>query len=156
MTQVLKCQIMLKFSNMNESKLKKKVQVVVIAESCVLLFEFNNEIPNNYVGWQNITGAVEEDESFLEAAMRELAEEAGIESEVIDLKTKYEFFDRWSNQCVEQVFLCSLKVIPPVVLNEEHLNCKWVPLEEVLPHDYTFPNNFEAFLKAKSFIEQKS
>jgi 8-oxo-dGTP pyrophosphatase MutT (NUDIX family) len=156
MTQVLKCQIMLKFSNMNESNLKKKVQVVVIAESCVLLFEFNNEIPNNYVGWQNITGAVEGDESFLEAAMRELAEEAGIESEVIDLKTKYEFFDRWKNQCVEQVYLCSLKTIPTVVLNEEHLNCKWVPLEDVKSHDYTFPSNFEAFLKAKSFIEQKS
>lgn len=156
MTQVLKCQIMLKFTNMNESNLVKKVQVVVISESCVLLFEFNNEIPNNYVGWQNITGAVERDESFLEAARRELAEEAGIESEVIDLQTKYEFFDRWKNQCVEHVYLCSLKTIPHVVLNEEHLNCKWVPLEDVQLHNYTFPSNFDAFLKAKSFIEQKS
>jgi 8-oxo-dGTP pyrophosphatase MutT (NUDIX family) len=147
---------MLKFSNMNETNLKKKVQVVVIAESCLLLFEFNNEIPNNYVGWQNITGAVEGDESFVEAAMRELAEEAGIENDVIDLQMKYEFFDRWKNQCVEQVYLCLLKTIPPVVLNEEHLNFKWVPLENVKPHDFTFSSNFEAFLKAKSFIKQKS
>ena len=44
---------------MNDQDLKKKVQVVVIADNHLLLFEFNNQIPNNYVGFQNITGGVE-------------------------------------------------------------------------------------------------
>ena len=143
-----------KIKDMNKP-LKKKVQVVVIAESCVLLFEFNNEIPNNYVGFQNITGAVEGDESFYEAAVRELTEEAGISAEVTELKSQFEFLDRWKNECVEKVFLCHLSSIPKIILNEEHLNYKWVPVEDVKVHDYTFPTNFEAFMKAKQFIEQE-
>lgn len=143
-----------KINSMNKP-LKKKVQVVVIAESCLLLFEFNNEIPNNYVGFQNITGAVEGEESYFEAAVRELSEEAGITSEVIDINLQFEFFDRWQSQCVEKIFLCHLPSIPEVILNEEHLNFKWMPIEDVKAHDYTFPSNFEAFLKAKAFIEQQ-
>lgn len=147
---------MLKFWNMNDQDLKKKVQVVVIADHHLLLFEFNNQIPNNYVGFQNITGAVEGDESFEEAAIRELSEEAGIHAPVIDLNVQFEFFDRWKKQCVEKVYLCHLKERPEIVLNEEHLFCKWVPLFAVDPKDYTFPTNYEAYLKAKSFLEVKA
>ena len=156
MTQILKCQTMLKFINMNEKILKKKVQVVVIAESSLLLFEFNNQLPNNYVGFQNITGSVEGDESYLEAAERELVEEAGIHSSVIDLNLEFTFFDRWKNNCVEKVYLCYLDKKPSITLNEEHLYYKWVPLSEVQLNDYTFPTNFEAFLAAKKYTFEKN
>ena len=79
---------------MNDEILKKKVQVVIIAEESLLLFEFNNQIPNNYIGFQNITGSVDGDESFEEAAIRELAEEAGVDSSVIDINKEFSFFDR--------------------------------------------------------------
>ncbi len=140
---------------MNDQDLKKKVQVVLIADNHLLLFEFNNQIPNNYVGFQNITGGVEGDESYEEAAKRELWEEAGLTAEVIDINLKYEFFDRWKKQCVEQVYLCHLEQRPEITLNEEHLFCKWVPLNEVNPKDYTFPTNYEAFLMAKKYLESK-
>lgn len=149
MTQILKSQIMLKFLNMNDQSIKKKVQVVVIAKEQLLLFEFNQNIPNNYVGFQNITGGVEGEESFYEAAKRELMEEAGINSEVVVVDLEFKFFDRWKKDCVEKVYACILKDIPEVVLNEEHLFSKWVPINEVLASDYTFPTNFEAFLAVK-------
>ena len=137
---------------MNAETLKKKVQVVVIAESGLLLFEFNNQIPNNYVGFQNITGAVEGDESFIEAAIRELDEEAGVNSTVIDINKEFTFFDRWKKNCLEKVYLCYLPQKPDVTLNEEHLFYKWVPIEDVKVSDYTFPTNFEAFLAAKKYV----
>lgn len=137
---------------MNAETLKKKVQVVVIAESGLLLFEFNNQIPNNYVGFQNITGAVEGDESFIEAAIRELDEEAGVNSTVIDINKEFTFFDRWKKNCLEKVYLCYLAKKPSITLNEEHLFYKWVPIEDVKASDYTFPTNFEAFLAAKKYV----
>lgn len=140
---------------MNEQTLKKKVQVVVIADAQLLLFEFNNQIPNNYVGFQNITGSVEGMESFYEAAIRELHEEAGIHAPVIDINVEFRFHDRWKENCIEKVYLCHLEKKPEVILNEEHLFFKWVPIQEVKVTDYTFPTNFEAFLEAKNFLEDK-
>lgn len=140
---------------MNEQTLKKKVQVVVIADAHLLLFEFNNQIPNNYVGFQNITGSVEGVESFHEAAIRELHEEAGIHAPVIDINIEFRFHDRWKENCIEKVYLCHLEKKPEVILNEEHLFFKWVPIQAVKMEDYTFPTNFEAFLEAKNFIQDK-
>ncbi len=137
---------------MKEETLKKKVQVVIIAEMSLLLFEFNNQIPNNYVGFQNITGSVEGDESFIEAAIRELDEEAGIKSTVIDINKEFTFFDRWKKNCLEKVYLCFLTKKPEITLNEEHLFYKWVPLSDVNAHDYTFPTNFEAFEACKNYV----
>ncbi len=137
---------------MNDQDLKKKVQVVVIADNHLLLLEFNNQIPNNYVGFQNITGSVEGEESFLEGAQRELTEEAGIHAPVIDINFQHEFFDRWKKQCIERVYLCHLKTKPEIILNEEHLFFKWVPIEKVTPADYTFPSNFEAFLACRNYV----
>jgi 8-oxo-dGTP pyrophosphatase MutT (NUDIX family) len=140
---------------MNNETLKKKVQVVIIAEEGLLLFEFNNQIPNNYAGFQNITGSVEGDESFEEAAIRELAEEAGIDSAVIDISKEFSFFDRWKKHCVEKVYLCYLNKKPEIVLNEEHLFCKWVPINDVVITDFTFPTNFEAFEVCKKYVQEK-
>lgn len=137
---------------MNEETLKKKVQVVIIADNTLLLFEFNDQIPNNYAGFQNITGSVEGKESFEEAALRELAEEAGINSQVIDVHKEFTFYDRWKKDCLEKVYLCHLSKKPEIVLNEEHLFYKWVPIQDVQEKDYTFPTNFEAFLAAKEFL----
>ena len=137
---------------MNAETLKKKVQVVIIAEMSVLLFEFNNQIPNNYKGFQNITGAVEGEESFIEAANRELLEEAGIHSVVFDLDLEFTFYDRWKKNCLEKVYLCYLPIKPLITLNEEHLFYKWVPIKDVVVNDYTFPNNFNAFLSAKKYV----
>lgn len=140
---------------MNDQSLKKKVQVIVMAEGEVLLFEFNDKIPGNYKGYQNITGGVEGDESFYEAAKRELVEEAGIVSEVIELDLKFEFFDRWKKNCLEKVFLCNLSKKPEIVLNEEHEFCKWVPASLIKETDYTFSTNYQVYLSALNYLEKK-
>ena len=65
MTQTLKCQIMLKFKNMRDKKIKKKVQVVVFSmdfdlglnSAQVLLLEFNSKNSQGPIGFQNITGS---------------------------------------------------------------------------------------------------
>lgn len=140
---------------MNDEILKKKVQVVIIAEESLLLFEFNNQIPNNYVGFQNITGSVDGDESFEEAAIRELAEEAGVDSSVIDINKEFSFFDRWKKHCVEKVYLCHLNKKPEITLNDEHLFYKWVPVNDVVVNDFTFPTNFEAFESCIKYVQEK-
>lgn len=140
---------------MNSETLKKKVQVVIIAEGDLLLFEFNNQIPNNYVGFQNITGSVENEESYYEAALRELEEEAGVAADVIDTELEFTFHDRWGKNCVEKVYLCHLDKKPEIVLSAEHLNYKWVPAHQVQKTDYRFPTNFEAFLASKKIVAGK-
>lgn len=156
MTQILKCQTMLKFLNMNDESIKKKVQVVVIAENAVLLLEFNNTRANNYVGFQNITGEVEGIETFEVAALREVIEEIGVNPPaVIDLKIEFKFHDRWKRDCFEKVYLCFLSKKPEIFLSEEHLNFKWVDFSEVQKSDYTFPTNYEAFMVAKTYIESR-
>ena len=62
---------MLKFKNMTIPSIKQKIQVVTIAEGHLLLLQFAKY---NGEGFQNITGSVEYDESFLESARRELVE----------------------------------------------------------------------------------
>ena len=141
---------------MNDQSIKKKVQVIVIAEDDLLLLEFNNQRPNNYVGFQNITGEVEGDESFQTAALREVIEEIGVTtSEIIDLKMEFRFHDRWKRNCFEKVFLCHLTKRPDIILSDEHLNFKWLNLSDVQKADYTFPTNFEAFITAKKYLEGK-
>ncbi|MBC7712122.1 MAG: NUDIX domain-containing protein [Rhizobacter sp.] len=134
---------------------KKKVQIVVVAEHSVLLLEFSNTRPNNYVGFQNITGEVEGIETFEAAALREVVEEIGFDAPfVIDLKKEFHFHDRWKRHCHEKVFLCHLSKKPDILLSEEHLNFKWISLKNVKISDYTFPTNFDAFLVAKDYVEK--
>lgn len=145
---------MLKFLNMNDESYQKKVQVVVIAQNELLLLEFNKIRPNDYVGFQNITGGVEGVESYETAALREVVEEIGVNTNIlIDLKIEFKFHDRWKRNCIEKVFLCHFNKKPPIILSDEHVNFKWVNLSLVEPTDYVFPTNFEAFMAAKKYAE---
>jgi 8-oxo-dGTP pyrophosphatase MutT (NUDIX family) len=140
---------------MSNKNIKKKVQVVVIAEHELLLLEFNNQKLNNYVGFQNITGEVEGIETFEEAAHREILEEIGVDvSLVVDLKKEFNFQDRWKRSCFEKVYLCHLTKRPEIILSDEHLNYKWVSVDHISIADYTFPTNYEAFIVAKKYFEK--
>lgn len=155
MTQLLKRQNMLKFLDMSKENIKRKVQVVVVAEGEILLFEFNNTIANNYVGFQNITGAVDEGEEYEDAAKRELFEESGIVGNVHELELQYEFVDRWKKHCIEKLYVCHLEKKPEVTLSSEHLFFKWVPVKKLSLDDYTFPSNFSAVKAALKYIEEQ-
>lgn len=139
---------MLKLYIMKTAPLKQKIQIVTIAQNQLLLLEFARFYPG---GFQNITGSVEDNETFEKGALRELSEETGITADLIDIDLNFQFADRWGHEVVEKVFLCHLKNIPSITLSEEHISFKWVPIENVKPEDFVFPSNFEAFRKALEY-----
>ncbi len=134
---------------MTTKSLKQKVQVVTIAENQLLLLEFAK---GRGVGFQSVTGSVEYDESFLEAARRELAEEIGVADNVIDTKYSFNFHDRWGEDVEERVFLFNPKKIPEIHISEEHQSYKWVPVNLVSAKDFAHATSYEAFLKALEFV----
>jgi len=133
-------------------KLKKKIQIVIIAENKLLLLQFAKLYDG---GFQNITGSVEKNESFLEAAHRELEEEIGNSTtDLCDLNCDFYFHDQWKNDVHEKVFLCQFEKIPTIKLSHEHQDFKWIPIEKVSIKDFVFPSNFKAFQKAMEFIKK--
>lgn len=129
---------------------KQKIQVVTIAENQLLLLQFAKFHKG---GFQNITGSVEKDESFQEAAERELLEETGLIERVQELDLIFHFNDRWGNEVDEKVFVCALNKILPIKISEEHQGYKWVPADLVTERDFVFPSNYEAFKKALESIK---
>jgi ADP-ribose pyrophosphatase YjhB (NUDIX family) len=129
----------------------KKVQVVTLAkenqEYFLLLLQMNED--RNLL-WQNVTGSVDPGEDFLVAAKRELKEETGLSSELIELPLSFEFHDRWGKDVLEKVYLAIL----PSIENEisldakEHCNFKWINTKNISIDNYAHPTNFESFQKA--------
>ena len=124
---------------------KQKVQVVTIAENCVLLLQFAKDRGE---GFQNITGSVEDDESFLEAARREMVEEIGIADNVVEIDLSFTFRDRWGCDVLEKVFLYHPAKKPNISLSSEHQSYKWKAIAEVTEVDFAYSTNFEALKKA--------
>jgi len=141
---------MLKFPIMTIKQLKQKVQVVTIAENQLLLLQFAKYHDE---GFQNITGSVEYDETFIEAARREMVEEIGIADNVIDIDMSFHFHDRWGSDVEEKVFLYNPEKKPVIQLSEEHQSYKWIPVGEVKVDHFVFPTNFDAFKKALEFLK---
>lgn len=135
---------------MTKALLKQKIQIVTIAKQRLLLLQFA-KFHNG--GFQNITGSVENKETFKQAADRELLEEIGVTGKPIDINHSFMFKDRWGFEVEEKVFLCVFDEIPAITLSEEHQSYKWLPIEKVTLMDFVFPTNFEAFKKALEFIK---
>ncbi len=136
---------------MTTSPLKQKVQIVAIAKDQLLLLQFTED---RGCGYQNITGSVEFGENFTEAAVRELAEETGIKSNVIDIHFTFNFHDRWGSDVEEKIFLYYQTKKPEISLSPEHQSFKWVPVADVTVKDFSFPTNYEAFLLALKYVQE--
>ena len=124
----------------------KKVQVVVISTSNpeeILLLRTNQERGGF---WQNITGSVEGEESFLEAAKREVEEEIGITSgEMVELDHSFIFTDRFKREVIERPLLLILESKPKTIqLSEEHDKYEWIPLDQVKESHFEYESNFDA------------
>lgn len=103
--------------------------------------------------WQSVTGSREGDESLLETACREVAEETGITCSPDDLcdwhiHNTYEIFPNWRHRYpdgvthnTEHVFSLALAQHHPVKLSPtEHRDYAWLSLSEAAERCFSWSN----------------
>jgi 8-oxo-dGTP pyrophosphatase MutT (NUDIX family) len=139
------------------SKKHKKVQVATIAKNNTngqnnyqLLLLQTNQQRGQF--WQNMTGSVEADESFLEAAAREIQEETGISIEatkLIDLGLEFNFNDQWQREVTERCYLLLLQNPVEIKIDpKEHQAYVWKNIQDVNTQDFKFQSNYAVFKHA--------
>mgnify|MGYP001334144865 CR=1 FL=1 len=103
--------------------------------------------------WQSVTGSIHQGETLLQTAVRETAEETGIDTDsflLTDLKLQntYEIFQEWKwryapnvTHNTEHVFSLLLpKPIPVVVSPREHLRYAWFSQKEAIEKVFSYSN----------------
>ena len=138
----------------------KKAQVIIAAiDKDSHCFKFlllqTNEKRGKF--WQNVTGKIENEETFEEGGLREAIEETqlNIESivDIVDLGLSYEFNDQHGRRVNEKSFLIicdakwDIKIDP-----KEHQSFKWIGLDEVEEGIVKFRSNLETLEKAKLIL----
>lgn len=134
---------------------KKKVQTVIFYTAADKTKHFLLLKMNERRGffWQNVTGGVEKNENFEEAAIRESREETNIENEniesLISLDLEFSFVDQWKNKVVEKVFALKCKNEWEVVIDpDEHCEFKWVPENQITKASVHYETNYTSLKKA--------
>lgn len=132
---------------------KQPVSVLVLVytpELAVLLLE-RADYPEH---WQSVTGSVEPGETLAHAAVRELAEETGIDAAahggVVDWQRSnvFEIFTKWRRRYppgtthnTEHVFgLEVLRPVPVRLAPREHLRHAWLPWREAAARCFSWTN----------------
>ena len=135
----------------------KKAQVVLAAinqerHSFDFLLLQMNEKRGNF--WQNVTGKLEDDETFEEGGLREAIEETGLNIEsivdIVSLKLTFDFIDQRERKAHEECFLIVMDSKWDVKIDpHEHQSYKWVSIDEIHPDIVKYSSNFEALEKAQ-------
>jgi dATP pyrophosphohydrolase len=115
--------------------------------------------------WQSVTGSRDGDEALADTALREVAEETGIEVDpvaILDwrLSNRYEIFSEWRHRYApgvahntEHVFsLCVPEKVPVTVSPEEHLGHRWLPWREAAAACFSWSNR-DAILMLPAVIQ---
>lgn len=103
--------------------------------------------------WQSVTGSQEGDESLIETAMREVAEETGIVAPLSafrdwTLTNRFEIFAEWRHRYapgvthnIEHVFSLEVAEGQPVrIAPGEHLDQCWLPWREAAAKCFSWSN----------------
>lgn len=98
--------------------------------------------------WQNVTGSVEGDEGWSDAAKRELLEETGLSGKLTKLSLCYNFHDRWQRDVQEKTFMALVTSSRVRLCEIEHQAYKWLPIEEVRPDHFGHESNYQTFMEA--------
>ena len=137
--------------------MQRKAQIVILEKGSpipsVLLLKTNRQRGGF---WQNVTGSVEDHESFLEGAKRELWEETGIQMHSLqELNLSFEFMDRWGREVEEKVYLGLLDKAPAKIKlqAEEHDEYKWLTVDNVSEGQFGHKSNYRALVFALKVLE---
>jgi len=118
-----------------------------------LLFLILKRIPKRGGFWQPITGGLENDETFEEAAKRETREEIGFIGEISLIDIDYSFnFSYNNNEYFEKVFGLEISPESKIILSEEHSEYKWVNGQAAIDKFLKYPGNKEGFKKLMELI----
>lgn len=142
------------------SKKTRKAQVVICgydaqSQSLAYLLLQTNLKRGEY--WQNVTGKIDEGESYEEGALREVIEETKLDPkwivQFIDLKLSHEFIDDRKRDVHEKSFLVLVDRIFNVTIDpQEHMNHRWE--KEISRSVVKHLGNFEALERARKIIKE--
>jgi 8-oxo-dGTP pyrophosphatase MutT (NUDIX family) len=138
----------------------KKAQVILAAlDEQSRKFEFLLLQTNQARGqfWQNVTGKIEEEETYEEGGLREAIEETALPVEsildIVDLGMNYEFKDRRGRKAHEKCFLILTDQKWTVKIDaKEHQDFKWVDQHDIEEGIVEYSSNFETLLKAQKIL----
>lgn len=139
----------------------KKAQVVIAAvdheqNSFSLLLLQTNQKRGEF--WQNVTGKVDENETFEEGGLREAIEETHLKIEdmveMLDLELTYNFIDARKRDVHEESFLLVFDKKWNVIIDpKEHQDFKWVNINDVTQDDVKHKSNFETIRKSQKLLK---
>lgn len=139
----------------------RKVQVTLAAlapsgEWNFLIFKTNKQRGQF---WQNVTGSVDEGETYEEAALREAQEESGLDiNHIVDIQSLAlveQFADRYKKKVEEHAYLIVLdEQWKPTLDPHEHEDWKWVPISELSPTIVEWPGNARALEKSAALLRR--
>jgi 8-oxo-dGTP pyrophosphatase MutT (NUDIX family) len=139
----------------------KKAQVVIAAiDQAGHSFHFLLLQTNVRRGsfWQNVTGKIEDGETFEEGALREVIEETSLQVEsivdIISLGLKYEFVDQRERKVHEESFLIIVdKKWETKIDSDEHQSFKWVGTNDIVRDSVKYESNFETLVKSQKLLK---
>ena len=143
-----------------QTKTKKAQVVIAVLDSDRQTFSFLLLQTNKKRGefWQNVTGKVDEGETYEDGGLREAIEETGLNVEhivdMVDLKISHEFTDEKKRNCHEKAFLLVLDHKWDIKIDShEHQDFRWVSMEAITPQAVKHQGNFEALEKSLGILK---
>ncbi len=130
----------------------KQISESKTQELCLLL----KTIPARGNFWQPVTGSVEPNEGFFEAACREPAEETKFPFSSSPLDTGYEFdFISRQGPTRERIFTLFVEDTPlPQIDPKEHQDFQWIEPQKALKH-LRYPSNLEGLRRSYKILFKK-